>query len=314
MPDQAENVLAPASLSALAQAARLILEAVGQAGPLPSHSLSSLSPSLTLADLINEFYLAKARQDVSAGYWNQVHVTCRLFAKGREFKPLWAIGSAEIESWLYSYPWKPRTRLGKLIDVRALFGFAVRRGYLVINPALGVDRPKVVPDAAYQVHTPEQVRHVLETARARDPNLMRCLAIRYFAGARTAEVHRLEEADIRTGQGVIVIEAAKAKTRARRILTIRPNLAAWLDLGGELPLRQVNNRLADFTKAVGVPWPKNVCRHSFCSYHLAHWRNAAETALEAGHSEAMLFAHYRELVSREDAAEFWEIRPERKSS
>jgi hypothetical protein len=31
--------------------------------------------------------------------------------------------------------------------------------------------------------------------------------------------------------------------------------------------------------------------------------------MEAGHSEAMLFAHYRELVTPETAAAFWAIAP-----
>ena len=56
-------------------------------------------------------------------------------------------------------------------------------------------------------------------------------------------------------------------------------------------------------------WPQNAPRHSFCSYHLAMHQNAGKTALEAGHSEQMLFAHYREIVTREDAAAFWGIRP-----
>jgi len=33
------------------------------------------------------------------------------------------------------------------------------------------------------------------------------------------------------------------------------------------------------------------------------------TALEAGHTETILFKHYRELVSEEDAKEFWDILP-----
>jgi hypothetical protein len=43
------------------------------------------------------------------------------------------------------------------------------------------------------------------------------------------------------------------------------------------------------------------------SYHFAHWQNAAETASQCGHSEAVLFAHYREVVTPEAAAEFWSL-------
>jgi hypothetical protein len=35
----------------------------------------------------------------------------------------------------------------------------------------------------------------------------------------------------------------------------------------------------------------------------------SRTALEAGHSEAVLVRHYRELVTAEDAGRFWGLRP-----
>jgi hypothetical protein len=50
-------------------------------------------------------------------------------------------------------------------------------------------------------------------------------------------------------------------------------------------------------------------RHSFVSYRLAAAGNAAQTALESGHDQAVLFAHHRELVRPKEAARFWEIRP-----
>jgi integrase len=51
-------------------------------------------------------------------------------------------------------------------------------------------------------------------------------------------------------------------------------------------------------------------RHSFASYHLAHFQDAAATALQMGHTTTtMLFEHYREIVTREQAAKFWSIRP-----
>ena len=160
------------------------------------------------------------------------------------------------------------------------------------------------------LHTPAEVRRVLATAAQHDLNACRCLAVRYFAGLRTSEAVALEEKEIKTEAGFIEVTAAKAKTRRRRLVVITPALRAWLALGGELPLKQVNNRLRRIVALAGVPWPANVTRHSFCSYHLAEFGNAGKTALEAGHSEAMLFAHYREVVTPAAAAEFWAIRPE----
>ena len=57
-------------------------------------------------------------------------------------------------------------------------------------------------------------------------------------------------------------------------------------------------------------WPENALRHSFASYHLAHFKNAADTALQLGHHDSRItFAHYRELVKPKEAERYWNIKP-----
>ena len=44
-------------------------------------------------------------------------------------------------------------------------------------------------------------------------------------------------------------------------------------------------------------WTEDILRHSYGSYHLAKYRNAALTAEQMGHKNArILYAHYREVV------------------
>jgi hypothetical protein len=107
---------------------------------------------------------------------------------------------------------------------------------------------------------------------------------------------------------LIEVTAVKSKTRRRRLVRISDNLAAWLQLKGDMP-GDLEKRITRAWETAKVPWPRNVTRHSFCSYHLAQWDNAAKTALQAGHTEQVLFAHYRELVTPEQAEEFWSIVP-----
>jgi integrase len=134
------------------------------------------------------------------------------------------------------------------------------------------------------------------------------LAVRYFAGLRSAEAHRIRESDLKLDQGFLEVPASKSKTRSRRLVTIQPNLVAWLALGGEL--RAVGDMtIRKVIKLSKVEWVHNATRHSFVSYHLAEFQNAAKSALEAGHSEQMLFSHYRALVSPAAAKEFWGIVP-----
>jgi integrase len=59
-------------------------------------------------------------------------------------------------------------------------------------------------------------------------------------------------------------------------------------------------------------WPENALRHSFASYHLAHFKNAAATAMECGHHDSRItYRHYRELVRPKEAERFWNMRPAR---
>ena len=57
-------------------------------------------------------------------------------------------------------------------------------------------------------------------------------------------------------------------------------------------------------------WPQNALRHSFASYHLAKFNDAAALALELGHTNSnLVFQHYRQLVKPKSAASYWKIAP-----
>ncbi len=96
---------------------------------------------------------------------------------------------------------------------------------------------------------------------------------------------------------------------------MQPNLREWL-----LPVRKRKGAVVcdNFRKqfdaaretAKIAEWPDNAPRHSFASYHLAHFKDAAALALEMGHTDSgMIFDHYRELVKPKEAERFWNVRP-----
>ena len=264
-----------------------------------------------VASLINEFLRAKARAGRSDRYLRGLRNSLVKFSYGRAKRDITTITVQELESWLNGSGWKARTQKGYLGDVRTLFNFAAKRGYLTRNPAAAVELP-AAPNLTPSLHTPAQVKKVLDFARTYDANICRCLAVRYFAGLRSSEADQMLETEIHSEH--LEVTAAKSKTRRRRLITIEPCLSAWLALGGTLPVRgNKSNVWRDFNaamvKATGVTWAHNVTRHSFVSYHLAHFQNAGKTALQAGHTEAILFANYRELVTKAAASEFWAITP-----
>ena len=244
--------------------------------------------AVTVTDLANEFLTAKAKAGRSDNYLKCLRAHLQAFIKDAPERAAWTVTAKEIEAWAHAQGWGPRTIMGHLLTVRTLFTFAVGRAYCVANPALAVDLP-TLDNEPPMIHTPEQVRAMLDASLDADPSACRCLAVRYFGGLRTSEAVNLAEEEILHEQGLILVTAAKAKTRKRRLVTIQPALAGWLlatqKRGGTLPLKQSNNRLSWAVQRGGVPWDKSVTRHTFCSYHLAKFRSAANTALEAGHSE-----------------------------
>jgi integrase len=291
--------------SAAAEALRAILVALEGA----VNETAPLAPQVqrkTLLDTGNELLVAKARSGVSPAYLRSFRSSLmRLFGPWL-LRCVHSISATELEDRIAELALSAKYRRNYTTDAQVLFRFAVKRGYAVLNVADSLTTPRRQPTEP-SLHTPEVVSSVLETARAHDPSIMRMLAIRYFAGVRTEEAIRLSEGDI--GERYITVNATKSKTRARRLIVVQPALRDWLSVGGSLPVKQAPTRLANIVKASGVDWPRNVTRHSFCSYHLACFGSAAKTALEAGHSEGMLFAHYRELVTPEDAVRFWAVRP-----
>lgn len=294
------------SLSALGQIERAALALLDAVRSAKGGGSQNPSAGITVVEAVNEFLLAKAQAGRSLRYIKTSLAQLRSFARGKHRRFLAEITSAEIERWLYNNKWDDHTRRGYLLTVRTMFNFAAARLHIAGNPALGVDLP-TIEDREPEIHTPDQVSRVLETARKMDQNLCRFMAIRYFAGLRGSEAEALVEEEI--DEEHIEVKAAKAKTRQRRLVKIEPALRAWLDLGGSLPLRQVNERHWRLVKAMEFPCPQNVTRHSFVSYHLARFNDAARTALEAGHTQEMVFRNYRKIVTPAAAAEFWAIRP-----
>lgn len=264
--------------------------------------------NLSVGELLDEFETAKRKAGRSDRYLRQMRTSTRAVLGSRMGRPLAELATKEIDSALGGLPVAPRTVRTYFTDVRTLLNFAVRRQYLTSNPAAVIDPPTVAAEPP-KIHGPQEAKAILDTALKVHPRFCRRLAVRYFAGLRSAEAFRLAEDEIKVAQGVVEVLAAKAKTRRRRLVEIQPNLKAWLAVTEPGPVGRTSGLASRIAREAGVEWHRNVTRHSFCSYHLAHFQSAARTALEAGHSEAVLFGHYRELVTREAAAAFFSVVP-----
>jgi hypothetical protein len=68
-------------------------------------------------------------------------------------------------------------------------------------------------------------------------------------------------------------------------------------------------RILKAAEKAGVKLPDNAGRHTFISMHVAHHESLDKTALEADNSAQIIKKDYLDIVTREDAAKYWNIKP-----
>jgi integrase len=314
-----EGAQFPLALRAMALECSAVLSEFGKTLRDATHHyvehLRASERSCTVKQLLAELLDAKESKGVSRRHLDDLRQRAGRFAESFGEGIVATITSREIEEWLDSLNVGPQTHNHYRNAVRLAFNFAVRRGYATENPAAKTEKANVLR-AAPGILTVAQSAHLLENA---SPEILPYIAIGLFAGLRTAEIMRLDWAEVDFESGLVEVKAEKSKTAQRRFVAIEPNLREWL-----LPVRRHKGAITpdDFRKlfdearaAAGIKvWPNNALRHSFASYHLAHFQNAARTALELGHHDSRItFAHYRELVKPKEAERYWNIRPAKAS-
>lgn len=200
-----------------------------------------------------------------------------------------------------------------------LWSWAKRNRKAATNPAAALLVARV-DDGPPGILDPPSVAAVLTAgSEIRSGVLVPFFALGFFGGVRTEEIRRLRWQDIDLPRGLVLIGATTAKTRQRRLLEIRPPLGEWLaafarSSGPVVPMstttfHQVRGRVLE---AAGVEYPHNAARHSYASYRFAATGDAGRTATELGHGNVdLLYRHYREIVTPEAAAEYFELSPGR---
>ena len=268
--------------------------------------------SVTVPDLITRHIEAKAKANRSEEYLRDLR--SRLIPFGLAFEEHLAtdITQEGVQQYIDSLSVGPVSKNNVLRMLRNLFAVAIKLEKAQSNPVDGVDNLKTVSKPV-SILTPEELKTWLANA---PENLVAPLAIQAFAGLRTAEVLRLDWREVRIDRGHIEITAENAKSSRRRLVQITPNLAKWIRpraqlSGSVVPLVSYREAKTDSWQQSFDRRQSNDLRHSFASYHLALHQDAAKTALELGHSTpTILFQHYRELVTQEDAKSYFAIEPE----
>jgi integrase len=261
-------------------------------------NLRMTNQSRKTGEVISELLNARSHDGLSRRYLDDLRLRLARFAAIFGQRVIATITPAEIADWLRSLGVGTVTRNTFRRRLIVVFTFAKARGYLSENPMDDVERVKEHPSEV-GILTVAEMERLLNCASF---ETLPYWAISAFAGLRRAEVERLTWSEIDFDGGYIEVKARKAKTASRRIVTIEANLRTWLEayrhcIGFVCPKNLQKKINDDRDRAsLHLDWPQNALRHSFGSYHLSRFNDAARLALEMGNSPAIIFRHYRELV------------------
>ncbi|MEO6846201.1 MAG: site-specific integrase [Chthoniobacterales bacterium] len=218
----------------------------------------------------------------------------------------------------------PRTINNYRTALCTLFSYARAEGYLPRDKKSEAEHSRRLTDKGSKIlfYTPEQLSILINNV---PKPLVPFIALGGFAGLRTAEIVRLEWADIWFEKGWIEVGKHKAKTATRRLVPILPVLVAWLkplakksgrvldvvrdDVHLSKLMRDAVSKIVDSTGKSLVKTVHNGLRHSWVSYRVAETNNVNQVALEAGNSPKMIFQNYRELVTPAEAKSWFNILP-----
>ena len=272
-------------------------------------------------------------------------------------RPAITLSKGDVVASLAPFVDTPTSHNNILKELRALFNWAINQELLTKNPALLI-KPLRVSEATISALKAPALEHLIRACRAPGPDEKKLTSVIYraifvdinpcdhtqhdynmlmtdttdmlyplllmaFAGVRPHEVDKLTWADINLEERVITIPARAAKTGGTRHITMRANLAAWLE---DAPIIAKNNSIAPRGyakkwkalryragyKKGGKSWQSDVLRHSFATMSLKSGITLNELQLDMGHHDLYLLrTRYLNMrgISRADAAAYWAIEP-----
>ncbi len=280
------------------------------------------SPKKTVCEVVDEFIADRDANGCSDHHLRDLGIRLNRFATAFAM-PIAAVEPSTVREYIRTLtngktgkPARARSKENTLRMLKTLFGYARKQRYIprdLEDEITDIEPPRPEP-AHIGIYTPQEIARLLVAA---GPALVPPLAIAAFAGLRLAEVSRLDWSEVHLQDRFIVVEAAKSKTAARRIVPMSDNLAAWLTphwkATGTLNPAETDNALGDRFERVAarlkIKWQRNGFRHSCISYRVALVKNVAQVALECGNSPAVIFSNYRELVREEDSKAWFSVRP-----
>src|SRR5260370_5949238 len=269
-----------------------------------------------LKDRIGGFAGVKRKAGRRESYVRILEWVLKAFAANYKERNVNEITRHHVEAWLDGNQ-NLATRKNRIRDLSIFFEFCRRRGYCASNPLENIERP-IVTRGRPEIFTVDEAAALLTTADLHpELEFVPAIAIGLFAGLRTEEIKKLDWSNIDFEHREIDVDARIAKRRQQRNVEICDCLIAWLTpyakaKGPVYPVKAARRKMKQLRELARIAkWPDNGLRHSYGSYHIAHFQNPNLTALQMGHATTdTLFNHYRNYrIRKKDAEMYWKLLP-----
>lgn len=222
-------------------------------------------------------------------------------------RPLRSISTLECRELLQEeFGHSPSSYVKARAILSSVFSFGMRQEWCDTNPVARLTVPKV-RETPIEPLTHEEIERLEKTAQSAPFRSMRLsLHLLLYNGVRPAEVSRLSTADIDWEDKHIRIRPQTSKTGGGRLLPLR--CGSTLKAEDMVIPKNWQRRWRELRRAAGFAhWVPDVCRHTFASYHAAHFRNLPALQVEMGHRDlSLLRSRYIAPVQRRTAAVFWQ--------
>jgi integrase len=278
--------------------------------------------SISLNGLFDE-YLAKLKRNHRSEHYVKAFKWLRgMFKEFLEEK----VSDLKATDVKYAFEELPSGQFNaQLRLIRAVFNYGVKIGYLKSNPALNLEfvyRPKVEVKPLPN----EIVRGMLNDAATNSQRieLLPYLALGFGTGCREAELFKILWSDVFLAESRLLIRANVSKTKRKRYIEIPANCREWLRLylsqttvqpeerimRSFTPSKLRDARAANYKAAGGIGQePQNSKRRTCASCHVALHEDYDKLSLQLGHTHSAMSLQYVGGVTKQQAAEYFDIRP-----
>ena len=223
-------------------------------------------------------------------------------------KPLQTISLSDLQGWADTLTGTAHTRKAHVDSVRSLFSFALKTGYIRLNPAAVLKSPATPDKVKGKVLAEREVLAIINAAdNPRDAALLQCL---YSAGGRVSEICSLTWKDVAPtpddGAELLIFgkggknRNAKISADTHKLLQAQRRFAddsapVFTTRTGKAIDRVAAHRIvkdaaqrAGIKQAVSAHW----FRHSHASHALERGANPAAVQEQLGHSSLATTTKY----------------------